>query len=144
MQTTNQANIEARVAARFRTLVTLWFALCMSVVLYFVLVLVAGPTVAGASQNPLLSIILMLLGGSAVIGGHLVRWQMVKRAIAERRVELIQTGMIVGCALSEVAPLLGLLDRFAALDPYYYVLFIIGGASMLLHFPRRSQLLASM
>lgn len=144
MQPANQQDMQARVAVRYRTMLTLWFALSVSIVMYYVLARVAAPRPIGASQNATLSLVLAVVGGASALVSHLVRLQFVNRAASEHRMELVQIGLIIGAALTEVAPLLGLIDAFVNVNPYYHILFLLGGASMLLHFPRRDHLLAAL
>jgi hypothetical protein len=51
--------------------------------------------------------------------------------------------MIVAVGLCESVGLFGLMVYFVTTTPYYYVFFIVSVIGILLHMPRRDQLLAA-
>jgi hypothetical protein len=134
--TNEQPNIEAR----YRTMLTLWFAMIMSVVMWLVLI---HFTVTTNSANPKLGFLLICLGLVPMSSSFLVKQILIAKAIDRQDAMLIQQAYVVAWALCEAAALLGLLAHFLAVSPFYYVAFIIGGAGMLLHFPQKKHLLAA-
>lgn len=130
----NQPTIEMR----YRTLLILWFAICMSVLLLLVLVLFTPVTVAG---NPQLTVI---LNGLAVVPmgiSFLFKRQMLGQAVAEQSLDRVQSAYVMAFALCEASALLGLLDHFLNGSRYYFVGFMFAALGMLLHFPRKQHLL---
>lgn len=131
---TNQPNIEMR----HRTLLILWFAMCMSQLMFLVLVQFTPQPPTG---NVRLSLILNSLAVVPVAISFLVKQRMLELGINEQKVEQVHTAYVVSWALSEVAGLLGLLDHFLNGSRYYYVGFMFAGFGLLLHFPRKQHLL---
>ncbi|HKX83638.1 MAG TPA: hypothetical protein VJL58_05395 [Pyrinomonadaceae bacterium] len=62
------------------------------------------------------------------------------QAVREQKVGLVQTAMIVGCALCESVSLFGLLLAFAFDYPYFWVLCALGIISTLFHFSTRKNI----
>src|SRR6185295_16678971 len=130
----NQTNI----ALRHRTLLTLWFAMTMSIVLWVVLIRIV------ASTNPVnqrLGLLLVCLGLVPMSLSFLVKQILIGKAIDGQNLMLIQQAYVTSWALCEGAALLGLLAHFLAASPHYYFGFILAGIGILLHFPQRKHLL---
>jgi len=131
---------------RYQTMIVLWSALLMSVVMYFVFLLVAAPELsnqpAGSSRSPLV-VGLTALGTLFVILSVPVKRSLLKRSVDQQDISLVQKGMIVACAMCEVAALLGFVERFVMGYREYYLLFLVAAAGIASHFPRRSQLEAA-
>jgi hypothetical protein len=52
----------------------------------------------------------------------------------------MQTGLMLGCALSEIPSILGLILALAFDYPYYYLWIALGAFGVLLNFPRKGNL----
>lgn len=115
---------------------TLWLALVLSVVMYFVFTIFVGRN-QNATPNNTLSLALIIVALSAVLISFLLKSKLVNRAIEQQQVSMVQQAYVVTWAIAEVGALLGFLDFFATANPYYYVPMLIAGAGQLLHFPRR-------
>ena len=146
MQQTNQ---NPNVEQTYRTLVIIWFALLNSQLLLLVVLYFAKPKIfAFDFSKPLLGenalfIIIGIAGISNFIISLLLRKKFVDRAIAEQNVGLVQTAMIIGCALSESISLFGLVLAFALNYQYFFLWFALGILGVILHFPRRENLIAA-
>lgn len=127
-----QANIELRI----RTLRTLWMALLLSIVVYYVLTIFVKPS-GEAVPNPTLSLALLLAGIATTLVSFLVKNRLLSRAVEQQQVPWVQQAYVAGWAINEVAALLGMLDFFVTGHRHYYFLFIIAFCGLLLHFPRR-------
>ena len=123
---------------RYRTLFILWFAMCMSVLMFLVLVQFTPARVEGDLR---LSLILNSIGIVPVGLSFLLKQRILQQAADRQRIDLVQTGYVLAFALCEVASLLGMMDHFVNGSRYYYVGFIFAGAGLLLHFPRKQHLL---
>ena len=137
--------MEVDLNKRYQTLLILWFALLMSVVMYFVFVQIAAPPIANAetpSNSPLI-IGVTALGAVFVLVSFVVKRKLLEQSVEKQDPGLVQKAMIVALALCEVAALLGLLERFVFGNREYYLLFIVAALGDLFHFPRRSQLEAA-
>jgi len=134
--------MEANLDKRYQTLVVLWFALLMSVVMYFVFSLFT-PAIneqPGIQPNSVLVITLMVLGFSLVLISFAVKSKLLTRSIEKQDPTLVQKSLVIACAMCEVSALLGLMERFLIGYRYYYFLFLFSAAGIALHFPRRIQL----
>ena len=132
----NPNNSPENVDLRLRTMRTVWFALVMSVVMYYVFTLFNGPNESGTPNNTL-SLAFIAIGITTVFISFLVKNKLLSRAIDQQQVPRVQQAYIVGLARCEVPALLGMLDHFLTANRYYYVLMMIAVAGQLLHFPRR-------
>lgn len=115
---------------------TLWLALVLSVVMYFVFTIFVGRS-EYLNLNNTLSLTLIVVALSTVLISFLLKNKLVNRAIEQQQVPMVQQAYVVTWAIAEVGALLGLLDFFVTGNPYYYVPMLIAGAGQLLHFPRR-------
>ena len=130
---------------RYQTMLTLWFALLMSVVMYFVFVQIAAPAFANAENPPnsRLIVVINALGAAFVLASFVVKRKLLEQSVEKQDVGMVQKAMIVALALCEVSALLGLLERFVLGNRQYYLLVLLAAAGDLFHFPRRSQLEAA-
>lgn len=132
----DQSNQLEKIELRIRTMRTLWLALVLSVVMYFVWTLFVGRN-ESATPNNTLSLTLIIVALSTVLISFLLKSKLLNRAIEQQQVPMIQQAYVVTWAIAEVGALLGLLDFFVTGNRYYYVPMLIAGAAQLLHFPRR-------
>ncbi|HEY2972095.1 MAG TPA: hypothetical protein VGJ48_06245 [Pyrinomonadaceae bacterium] len=138
--------MESNLDKRYQTLVTLWFALLMSIGMYFLFSVFVAPGRSNEAGNPpssLLIIALTALGTLLVIVSFPVKRKFLERSVEKQDVNLVQKGLVISCAICEVSALLGLLERFVIGNREYYLLFLIAAAGTAFHFPRRSQLEAA-
>ena len=99
---------------RYQTLLTLWFALLMSVVMYFLVTIFAGAKIQSPAANPsssILTIALTAAGTFLVILSFAVKQKLLRRSVDNQDPGLVQKALIVACAMCEVAALLGLVER---------------------------------
>src|SRR5882672_2742472 len=141
MQRSNQDETQLKISARLRALRTIWFAMLVSVGLYYLLTLFTGNPHEDVRPNRQLFLALAAAGLLLVIVGLLLKQKYLNQAANEQRIELVQTGYVVAWAITEVAALLGLLDFFLTGNRHYFILFIIAACGHLLNFPRRQHLL---
>ena len=133
---------QLRIEPRIRTIRTLWIAMLLSVVSYYVFTLFAGHP-GNNTPNNALFLILVGIGLLTTLISVPLKKKFLARSVEEQRVELVQQGHIIAWAMSEVAALLGILDFFLTGNRYYYVLFLIAAIGQLLQFPRRQDVLAA-
>ena len=126
---------------RYQTMLILWFALLMSVAMYFVVSQLAPP--AAAPPNPILTFTLTAVGTFLVGISFVLKRKLLRRSVDEQDLSLVQKALVIACAICEAAALLGLVERFAVSGRDYLLLFVIAAAGIALHFPRRSQLEAA-
>ena len=128
--------MEVDLNKRYQTMLTLWFALLMSVVMYFVFVQIAAPSIANA-ENPSKSrlvVVITALGALFVVVSFVVKRKLLERSVEAQDVGMVQKAMIVALALCEVSALLGLSRTFVFGNREYYLLFILAAAGDLFIF----------
>ena len=131
---------------RYQTLIVLWFALLMSIGMYFFVTIFAGANIQSQAANPrssVLTIVLTAVGTFLVILSFAVKQKLLRRSVVNQDPSLVQKALIVACAMCEVAAVLGVVERFVVGNNDYYLLFVVAALGIVLHFPRRSQLEAA-
>ena len=133
--------------ARLRVMLILWGAFLMTIVMFFVVALLARPeTDAGAGGEggvPPLLYALAALGLSSVVASFVLKGVFYRRAAERRQPAQLQTGFILALALCESAALFGLVGLFVTGNDYAYALLALGALGEALHFPRREQVEAA-
>ncbi len=143
MNPINQGSKATSMDARYTVMLTIWFAMLMTVGVFFVVVQFVERPDTGQSEGSILLLVLMTLGITTLLASFLLKRKILAQSVTEQRPELVQSAMILALALCEATSLFGLLAYFATGTPYYYIFFIIGIVGELFHFPRRDQLLAA-
>ena len=128
------------IGPRYLTLLILWFAICVSIGLFLVIIYFAGTNAAG---NPSLSLILESATVVPFAVSFLAKQLLLGKAVAEQNIDKVQPAYVMAFALSEASALLGLLDRFLNGSKYFYIGFILAGLGMLFHFPQQRHLRAA-
>jgi NADH:ubiquinone oxidoreductase subunit 2 (subunit N) len=138
--------MENNLDKRYQTLVVLWFALLMSIGMYFLFSVFVLSPISNEARNPprsLLIVVLTALGTFLVIVSFAVKAKLFELSVERQDVSLVQKGLIIACAMCEVSALLGLLEHYIIANREYYLLFLVAAAGTIFHFPRRSQLEAA-
>lgn len=138
--------MEIDLIKRYQTLIVLWFALLMSVVMYFVFTLLVTPSInkdLDNSRRALLIFGLTALGTFLVVMSFAVKNKLLKRSVERQDINLVQKALVIGCAICEVSALLGLVEFFIVGNREYYLLLVLAAGGIALHFPRRSHLEAA-
>jgi magnesium-transporting ATPase (P-type) len=130
---TDQPNIDVR----YRTLLILWFAICMSVLIFLAVI---NFTPVRAAANRQLTLALNSLGIVPVALSFLLKQRALAKSVETQRLDLVQSAYVLSFALCESSALLGLVDHFTTGSRYYYFAFVIAGLGLLLHFPQRKNL----
>jgi F0F1-type ATP synthase membrane subunit c/vacuolar-type H+-ATPase subunit K len=143
--------------ARLRLMRILWAVFLMTVGLYATVAYFVRPSGessvraaeslgGGAAEAGGFSVLLLAffaLGLSTVVASFLVKQAYAKRAVREQSTAHLQTGLIIALALCESAGLFGFVGLFADGNPFAYLLFVISAAGIVLHFPRREDVIAA-
>jgi hypothetical protein len=122
---------------RYRTILILWFAICMSVLMFLALTRL---TLVAPTENPMLSLALIALGLSTTAVSFVLKQKVFAKSVATQRADLVQSGYVLAFALCESTALSGLLDHFVTGSRYSYFPFVVGGIGLLLHFPQKQNL----
>lgn len=128
----------ANIEERYRTLIVLWFAMCMSLAGYlaFIHFLPVQP-----AANPKLTLALNTLGLIPVTASFLLKQLLLAKAVEKQEIPQVHAAYVLSFALCEVPALLALIDNRMTGSSYYYIGFAIGALGLLLHFPRKQHLL---
>ena len=101
--------MENNLDKQYQTLVVFWFAFLMSIgMCYLFSVFVLSP-VSNEPRNPtssLLIVALTALGTFLVIVSFAVKARLFERSVERQDVSLVQKGLVIACAMCEVAALL--------------------------------------
>jgi hypothetical protein len=124
--------------ARYRTLLMLWFAICVSVLM---LLLIVSLTAVASIENRNLSLALNCGGVVPFAASLLLKQRVLARSIEEQRLDLVQNAFVLSFAMCEAAALLAVMDHFITGSRLYYVGFVIAGLGLLLNFPRKEHLM---
>ena len=134
----------------YKTLVVLWFALLASQVIFFALVYFLKPELfafdtsrSPFAEQPLITLVFAVIAIVFFVLSFVLSRQHMRRAVQDQNAGCVQTGLVLGCALSEVPSLLGVVLAFAFDHPYFYLWIALGLIGVLLHFPRRGNLEAA-
>lgn len=133
--------IEARMESRYRVFLILWVAMLISILVFLALAL--ATTSASAAPNPTLSFGVLGTAFAMVVVSFLLKQRTVQRAIEKQDVASLQSGYIVSNALCESAALFGLFDHFVTGSRNSYFSFALAVAGMLLHFPKKDHIRAT-
>ena len=149
-------DLNANPEARLRTMRIIWASFLLSVGIYALIAYFARPSDespvsaseslgigASAGGYSVLILVLFALGLTTVAASFLVKQAFANRAVREQNTAVLQTGFILSVVLCEMAALFGLLGLFADGNPFAYLLFVVAAAGIVLHFPRREDVVAA-
>ncbi len=140
----------ANVKVKYETLVVIWFALLFSQLMFLGIIYLLKPELFDlSSAGPLLSdqpliIIAFAVGAIAFFAlSQVLSGQHLRRAVQDQDQTCVQTGLVLGCALSEVSSLLGVILALVFEYHYFFLWIGLGALGILLNFPRKSALAAA-
>ena len=126
--------------ARYRTILILWFAICMSVLMFLVLIYMSPVAFA---ENRQLTLVLNSIGLMPVALSFVLKQKLLAKSVETQRLDLVQSAYVLSFALCESSALFGLVDHFTTGSRYYYFAFVIAGLGLLLHFPQKQNLISA-
>jgi hypothetical protein len=134
----------------YRTLAIIWFALLASQFMFLVITFFSKPDLFKFdSGKPLLGdntaiiVAFVFLAITNFALSFVMKKRSFEQAIAEQNIAYVQTGLIIACAFCEVISLLGIVLAFAFSYQYFFAWFALGILGILLHFPRRDNVIAA-
>ena len=139
------------ITVEYQTLVIIWLALLTSQVMFFALVWFLKPEIFSAGSDapflgslPLVTVVFSAIAILFFVLSFVLSRQHMRRAVRDQDAGCVQTALLLGCALSEVSSILGLVLAFAFDHPYFYIWLALGALGVFLHFPRKGNLDAAM
>ena len=139
------------ITVEYKTLVVIWSALLSSQAVLLLLVYLLEPELftfdisrTFFGEQPLITLAFAASAIVFFILSFVLRRQHMRRAIQDHDAGCVQTGLVLGCALSEVASILGVILALVFGHPYFYLWIALGALGILLHFPRKGNLDAAL
>ena len=131
-----------------RTMVLIWFFILLSQVMFFVLLWFIKPDLMRfdlsepfvTEKNFLQILAATLVSIFSLIISFVRSKRFLDQAIAEQKIHLVQTALIVGCVLSDSITLMGVLLTFALDYQWFFLWFLLGIGSTILHYPSRKNI----
>jgi hypothetical protein len=113
---------------RYQTILTLWAALLMSVVMYFIFMqFIVGFGAPSETPNPVLLIVMIVVSALLVLASFFVKARLLQRSVEKQDTGLVQKAVIVACAMCEVSAILGIIAGLVFSSRISYLLFFDGG-----------------
>jgi len=140
------------IKVEYQTLVITWLALLMSQVMFLVIVWITKPEIFPVAPSadgffssflgkmPLVTLVFAAIAIVFLALSFILRRQHMRRAVEDQDAGCVQTALVLGCALSEIPSLLGIILAFAFEHPYFYLWVALGTLGILFHFPRKGSL----
>jgi len=134
----------------YQTFMVIWVGLFVSQFLFVGLAFfIKSEVLRFDMSKPLLgenALVVLALAAISIVDlalSFVLRKKFLAQSVAEQNIGLVQTAMIVGCALAEVISLIGLFLAFAFNYQYFFLFSALGMLAMVLHLPRRSDIAAA-
>ncbi|MEO8648705.1 MAG: hypothetical protein ABI539_06030 [Acidobacteriota bacterium] len=138
------------VQVEYKTLVVIWAGLLISQLVFMGLVYVVRPELfvadnapAPLGDQPLVVLVFAVAALALLALSFVLRRQHLARAVVDQDASCVQTGLVLGCVLSEGCSLLGVILALAFEYRYFYFWILLGILGILFHFPRRGNLFAA-
>jgi hypothetical protein len=138
------------VGQSYKTLVIIWFALLVSQILFLVVIFFAKPEVYKfdfskplLGENPALIILFTVLAITNFALSFIMKQRSFQQAVEKQEIAYVQTGLILACAFCEAISLLGMVLAFAFSYQYFFAWFALGILGIILHFPRRDNVVSA-
>ncbi len=142
------ANSKPDIDQLYRTMMIIWFVLLLSqfALFGFAYSMIGPEAIANAAfgfpgTNPGIIIGAVILAFINLALSLILRKKSIEQAVAEQNPRLVQTGLVIACALCESISLIGMVLIVVFAYPFFYLWFGLGILGIFLHFPRRLQLL---
>jgi hypothetical protein len=135
------------IKVEYQTLVAIWLGLLISQLVFFEIVSYTKPEIFSAETRgsflhnlPLVTPVFAVIAIIFFILSFVLSGQYMRRAVRDRNAGCVQTGLLLGCVLSEVSSILGIVLAFVFNHPYFYLWLALGALGIFLHFPRKGNL----
>lgn len=135
--------MEVELDKRYQTLLVLWIAMLMNVVMFFVLISLAAPESTGRPDTEpfsLLTIVLAAFGAFLVVISFTVKNKVLERSVERQNMDLVQKAFVLAWVICEISALIGFVERFVLGNNDYFLMLIIAFIGIALHFPKRDHL----
>ena len=137
-----EAERQATPEARYRGLLLIWTMQLVSLAVLFALTRLVAVQPSATGGGDLTRWLLGLVAGMALALSFVIKFRLLRRAVAEQRPDYVTTAYVLAYALCEAPALVALVEYLVSGVPNY-LLFMLAAVGLLLHFPRRSYLYAA-
>lgn len=134
----------------YKTLALIWFALLASQIMFLVVIFFAKPEVFRfdfskpvLGENAMIVLAFAFLAITNFALSFIMKKRSYQQAIEKQEISYVQTGLILACAFCEAISLLGMVLAFAFAYQYFFLWFALGILGIILHFPRRDDVIAA-
>lgn len=135
----------------YKTLLMIWFALLVSQGTLLVVVFFAKPEVFKFDfskplffvETPVLLPVFALLAFVNFGLSFFMKKRAFQQAVEKQQISYVQTGLILALAFCESISLIGIVLAFAFAYQYFFLWFALGILGIILHFPRRDDVIAA-
>ena len=138
------------ITVEYKTLVIIWLVLLLSQLMFLAVTYFVKPLLFSIDlskpplgDKPLITLSFIASATVFFILSFVLARQHIKRAERDQDAGCVQTGLVLGCALSEVPSILGVLLAFVWEYQFFFLWIVMGFIGILLHFPRKSSLEAA-
>ncbi len=140
----------SNVKVKYQTLVIIWGALLVSQLMFLLVIYMVKPQLFTFDfsqpyfgKYPIVFVIFAVAAISVFVLSFVLRNQHIRRAVIDQDAGCVQTALVLGCALSEISSLLGVVLAFVFDYHYFYFWVALGMIGVLFHFPRKGNLHAA-
>lgn len=133
-----------------KTLIVIWGAMIFSQLILLAVVFITKPELLNFSfskpllgENAIAVMALAAAGFMSVVLSFVIAPHFKNQAISQQKPELIQTALVIGCAMCEACSILGIILAFAFNYQYFFLLIALGILAVIFHFPKKSDLEAA-
>jgi len=140
----------SKVEQSYKTLALIWAALLFSQVIFLVIVFFAKPEVFKfdpnkpvLGENAALVAVFAFLALANLALSFVMKKRSYQQAVEKQEIAFVQTGLILACAFCESISLLGVVLAVVFSYQYFFVWFALGIVGIILHFPRRDDVIAA-
>ena len=135
----------------YKTLLMIWLALLVSQGTLLVVVFFSKPEVFRFDfskpfffgETPVLLLVFALLAFVNFGLSFFMKKRAFQQAIEKQQISYVQTGLILALAFCESISLIGIVLAFAFAYQYFFLWFALGILGIILHFPRREDVIAA-
>jgi hypothetical protein len=139
--------IRKPIKVEYKTLVVIWLSLLISQPVFLGLVYFIKPALLTLDPNqpplgakPLITLAFAAASIAFFALSFALSKQHMRRAVRDHDAGCVQTGLVLGCALSEVPSVFGVLLAFITGYQFFFAWILFSFIGILLHFPRRGPL----
>lgn len=136
---------------QYRTLKLIWFVLLFSQTMFLLVIYLSKPEIfqvdfskpVSGGENSIFVVVFAFLAITNLMISFILEKRCVSQAIEKQDGQYVRLGLILGCAFCESISLLGMVLAFAFGYQYFFLWFALGIAAIILHFPKRGNLVAA-